>query len=160
MTRLLIFIFLLTSVQLSCQIVLTKDSFFLTQKSLPKNYKSIIDDTQWLYMGSWQSNIKKIYTPDSVKAVDLMLFDKMVRIFSPPRNIFNRNKKVFYTPLGDTTSLYKTVRAYHKVKGNKIVSKNSDCCGTQKIIYVDNSTLILEEKNKKNTYRTLYRRQT
>lgn len=151
--KFLLTILLLTSLTiLSGQIILTKDSFFLAQKSLPNNYKSVITNTKWLYLGTWQSNMKKIYTPDTIKPVDLMIFeDMLVR-----RHKHFRHKVVY---VKDTSELMETVTAYHKIKGNKIVSKNTDC-GTQKIIYVDNSTLILESKDKKIIYRTLYRKQS
>ena len=107
-------------------------------------------DTKWLYLGTWKSNMKKIYTPDTVKTIDLMLFDdKLVRQMKHFR------KKVVYTK--DTADLYENVIVYHKIKGNKIIS-NADFA-TQKISYVDDSTLILETKDDKITYRTLYRKQ-
>jgi hypothetical protein len=123
---LLFFLFAFTVVRVPAQAILTKDSFFLRQKSLPDNYKSIITDSQWLYLGTYKSTTRKISVPDSVKVVDLRLFDNG--------------------------------RTYRKIRGKKIVS-NSDFA-TQRIVYVDNSTLILESKDRKIVYRYLYRRRS
>ena len=52
--------------------------------------------------------------------------------------------------------LFDDGKIYRKIKGNKIVS-NSDFATTT-IAYIDSSTLILENKEKKIIYRSLYRR--
>ena len=130
MTRILIVFFIFGTASLFSQNRLTEDSFYLEQKTLPDNYKSIITDTKWLYLGTWQSGRSKIITPDTIRTTDLMLFD---------------NKTADGT------------RRYRKIKGKKIVS-NTDFA-TERIVYVDGTTLILETKGKKTFYRKLYRRQ-
>jgi hypothetical protein len=151
MTRLLIFIFFLTSFRLTSQTTLTNDSFFLKQKSLPKEYKSIITDTRWLHIGLWQSNKNEIYTPDTIKTVHF------VSLLDPMRSIqFTPHGEAYI--LKDTLSPFEMNIYYLEIKGRKIITGVDS--SFQKIVYVDTSTLILESKNKKEIYRVLYRRRT
>ena len=54
--------------------------------------------------------------------------------------------------------LFEDGKSYRKIKGKKIIS-NLDI-STVEIIYIDSTTLILENKYKKTVHRTLYRRKT
>lgn len=123
-TRFLIFILLLTTFNLSSQSTLTKDSFFLSKKPFPKNYKSLIADNKWLYLGYYRSWNNRIYLADTIKLQRIVLFERD--------------------------------GSYRKIKGHKIIT-NSDL-STEKIIYIDDSTLILESAEKKGFNRRLFRR--
>lgn len=149
MTKLLMFIFSLQANLLICQAILTKDSFFLARQSMPKNYQGLIRESQWLYLGTWHKKNNSIHAPATPEVADLMLFDRTER-----RRRHPRGKS---TTVRDTAALWETVRVYRKIKGRKIIS-NTDFA-TQKIVYADSSTLILETKGEKGINRSLYRRQ-
>jgi hypothetical protein len=131
-------IFLIISLGISINILsqqsLTKDSFFLQQKNFPGNYKEIVGDPK-----GW----KVIGRYDLYKEkVDLKLhpWDTLAA----------------FTPFNDG-------KMFLKIRNNKIVGRG-DRRGVTKIIYVDDSTLILEDKytekvhgkKKKSKTRTLY----
>jgi hypothetical protein len=136
--RLVIIILFWNSVNLFSQTTLKKDSFFLPRKVFPKNYKAIVGDPK-----GWRAIGRyNIYT----EKIDLKLS--------------SWDTLSIYTPFEDE-------KMSLKIRRNRIfgIGDQKTC---SKIIYVDDSTLILEHKwtdkrpgkNKKIKNRTLYRRRT
>ncbi|MCC6372773.1 MAG: hypothetical protein IT236_17345 [Bacteroidia bacterium] len=72
MTRQFLFIFVFLTTSLFGQKTLKIDSFFLNQKKLPDNYKSIISDNLWQLIGEYHGAIK---TPDTITIIKVNLFD-------------------------------------------------------------------------------------
>lgn len=120
----ILILFIGFSINILSQTTLTKDSFFLKQKTFPENYVTLIADSEWRFIGVYTNIYKNIYAPDSIVITKIKLFDNG--------------------------------KEYRKIKGNKIIT-NSDFA-IEKIIYIDNRTLILESKEKNIIRRVLYRR--
>jgi hypothetical protein len=137
-TKLTIIILFWTSLNLSSQTTLKKDSFFLPHKVFPKNYKTIVGDPKgWRALGHYN-----VYTDK----IDLKLSSwDTLSVYTP----FNDGKKSL------------------KIRRKRIIGIG-DQKSCSKIIYVDNSTLVLEHKwtekrahkNRQVKNRTLYRRRT
>lgn len=127
-----------TSINLFSQTNLKRDSFFLPHKAFPTNYKAIVGDPK-----GWRViGHYNVYT----EKVDLK--------FS------SWDTLSVYTPFKDKTM-------FAKIRGHKIVGRG-DKRVVYKIIYVDETTLILQykqtekihKKNRQVIIRTLYRRRT
>ena len=66
MTRIFLTIFLLKCSIGFCQLTSTKDSFFISQKKFPSDYKSSITNNTWVSIGFYTSTLKKILPPDTL----------------------------------------------------------------------------------------------
>ena len=135
--------------RLTAQTILTKDS------SLPEEYVSLIRNSQWSQIGIWKSNKGEIFSPDTIKTV------RFIPLLDPMRSIqyFHGGSYV----LKDTLSPFEMNIYYFEVKGRKLITgleNTSEKTFYDKILYVDNSTLILETKSQKDICRMLYRRHT
>ena len=138
MTRHLIILFLWTSINSFAQAKLTKDSFFVDNSKFPKDYKTIVGDPK-----GWR-----------VLGRFNCHYDKLEKINYSWDTLYK------YTP-------FRQGNMFSKIRGNKIIGKG-DKRAVTKIIYVDNNTLIVEDKstekingkNRKVKIRTRYRRVT
>ncbi len=127
---------MIASIHLFSQNKLTKDSFFVNNGNLPKDYKLIVGNQEgWRVIGRFNC-----------------YFDKLEKSNNKWDSLHN------YKP-------FRQAEMFSKIKRNKIISKG-DRRVVIKIIYVDNGRLITESKqieriksrNKKIKMRTLFRR--